>query len=227
MSAAMLGDTGTRGLQLTVTSQGRLETPEEFGRRSWSSNGARANSSGCRMWPPSNWARGRRTSTNMFDNKPTVGLAVFLQPDANALVVLPTNSSAAHGQVAQRTSPTASSTRSAYDTTPYIGSSIREVFKALRDSIILVAIVVLVFLQSWRSVPSSRWPPCPVAIVGTFAAMWLVGLRAEQPHAVRAGAGRGHRGGRCHRGRGGGAAPDWRRGWATRARRRCWRHEAK
>ena len=38
-----------------------------------------------------------------------------------------------------------------YDTTPFIDESIKEVFKALRDAIILVAIVVLAFLQSWRA----------------------------------------------------------------------------
>src|SRR5262249_42215894 len=51
-----------------------------------------------------------------------------------------------------------------------IRESILEVFKTLRDAIILVAIVVLVFLQNWRS---SLIPliAVPVAIVGTFAVM--------------------------------------------------------
>ena len=54
-----------------------------------------------------------------------------------------------------------------YDTTPFIAESINEVFKALRDAIILVAIVVLAFLQSWRAtlIPLIA---VPVAIVGTF-----------------------------------------------------------
>ncbi len=41
--------------------------------------------------------------------------------------------------------------RIVYDTTPFIRESIDEVFKTLRDAVILVAIVVLVFLQNWRS----------------------------------------------------------------------------
>ena len=62
-----------------------------------------------------------------------------------------------------------------YDTTPYIGESIREVFKTLRDAVILVAIVVLVFLQNWRSalIPLIA---VPVAIIGTFAAMAIMGF---------------------------------------------------
>ena len=47
-----------------------------------------------------------------------------------------------------------------YDTTPFIDESIKEVFKALRDAIILVAIVVLAFLQSWRAtlIPTISMP---------------------------------------------------------------------
>src|SRR6185369_14486653 len=53
--------------------------------------------------------------------------------------------------------------------------SIKEVFKALRDAIILVAIVVLAFLQSWRAtlIPLIA---VPVAIVGTFAVMMGMGF---------------------------------------------------
>ena len=62
-----------------------------------------------------------------------------------------------------------------YDTTPFMRESIREVFKALRDSVALVALVVLVFLQSWRAalIPLAA---VPVAIIGTFGAMWAVGF---------------------------------------------------
>ena len=57
-----------------------------------------------------------------------------------------------------------------YDTTPFIKESVNEVFHALRDAVVLVAIVVLVFLQGWRAaiIPLVA---VPVAIVGTFAAM--------------------------------------------------------
>src|SRR6202008_4128121 len=62
-----------------------------------------------------------------------------------------------------------------YDTTPFINESINEVFKTLRDAIILVAVVVLLFLQNWRSaiIPLLT---VPVAIIGTFAAMKVFGF---------------------------------------------------
>src|SRR5262249_31761229 len=62
-----------------------------------------------------------------------------------------------------------------YDTTPFINQSINEVFKTLRDAVILVAIVVLLFLQNWRSaiIPLVA---VPVAIIGTFAVMAGMGF---------------------------------------------------
>lgn len=62
-----------------------------------------------------------------------------------------------------------------YDTTPFIQESVNEVFHALRDAVILVAIVVLVFLQGWRAavIPLVA---VPVAIVGTFATMSAFGF---------------------------------------------------
>src|SRR5262249_18634283 len=62
-----------------------------------------------------------------------------------------------------------------YDTTPFVRDSIVEVFKSLGDSVVLVALVVLVFLQNWRA---SLIPlvAVPVAIIGTFAAMAALGF---------------------------------------------------
>ena len=62
-----------------------------------------------------------------------------------------------------------------YDTTPFIRESIIEVFKTLLDAVVLVAIVVLVFLQNWRAalIPLIA---VPVAIVGTFAVMAVLGF---------------------------------------------------
>ena len=62
-----------------------------------------------------------------------------------------------------------------YDTTPFIDESIREVKKTFVEAVILVAIVVLVFLQSWRAaiIPLAA---VPVALIGTFGAMAVLGF---------------------------------------------------
>src|SRR5262249_50838888 len=70
-----------------------------------------------------------------------------------------------------------------YDTTPFITESINEVTKTLRDAIILVAVVVLLFLQNWRSaiIPLVAGPG---AGVGTFAAMATMGFSLNNPTPV-------------------------------------------
>ncbi|MBR5626750.1 MAG: efflux RND transporter permease subunit, partial [Thermoguttaceae bacterium] len=62
-----------------------------------------------------------------------------------------------------------------YDTTPFIEKSIEEVKHTLRDATILVALVVLLFLQSWRAalIPLIA---IPVSLIGTFAAMAAMGF---------------------------------------------------
>ncbi|MGH7225465.1 MAG: efflux RND transporter permease subunit, partial [Gemmataceae bacterium] len=61
------------------------------------------------------------------------------------------------------------------DMTPFIKESIKEVVRTLIEAVALVAAVVLLFLQNWRS---SLIPlvAVPVAVVGTFAAMAVIGF---------------------------------------------------
>ena len=111
--------------------------------------------------------------SNRFDGKPTVGLAIFQLPDANALATADMVKDKMHEL--SHDFPEGVRYDIGYDTTPFIRESIEEVVKALRDSIILVAIVVLVFLQGWRAaiIPLIA---VPVAIIGTFAAMAITGF---------------------------------------------------
>src|SRR5208283_3471541 len=62
-----------------------------------------------------------------------------------------------------------------YDTTPFISESINEVFNTLRDAVILVAIVVLVFLQDWRAMILPMID-VPVSLIGTFVVMAAMGF---------------------------------------------------
>lgn len=111
--------------------------------------------------------------SNRFDGKPTVGLAIFQLPDANALDTA--DQVKAKMKELSQDFPEGVEYAVGYDTTPFIRESVGEVFNALRDAIILVAIVVLVFLQGWRAaiIPLIA---VPVAIIGTFAAMAIVGF---------------------------------------------------
>ncbi|REM32372.1 multidrug efflux RND transporter permease subunit, partial [Mycobacterium tuberculosis] len=67
----------------------------------------------------------------------------------------------------------------AYDTTPFITASITEVVKTLFEAIVLVFLVMLVFLQNLRAtlIPTLV---IPVALLGTFAGMQLLGFSLNQ-----------------------------------------------
>ena len=159
-------------VQIPLTTHGRLVEPEEF-----AAIVIRANADGrmIRIGDVGRVELGAKSEdvSNRFDGKPTVGLAVFQLPDANALATA--DLVKAKMDELSKDFPEGVVHEVGYDTTPYIRESIQEVFKALRDSIILVAIVVLIFLQGWRAaiIPLIA---VPVAIVGTFAAMAVVGF---------------------------------------------------
>jgi multidrug efflux pump subunit AcrB len=117
-------------------------------------------------------AKNEDTSCTL-DGQPSIGLGIFQQPGSNALQTA--EAIRAKMEELKRAFPPDLDYAIVYDTTPFIDESIHEVFKALRDAIILVAIVVLAFLQSWRAtiIPLIA---VPVAIVGTFAVMFLLGF---------------------------------------------------
>jgi len=108
-----------------------------------------------------------------LDGKPTVFLAIFQLPDANALDTYDQVIAKMHDL--EKSFPEGVKWEIAFDTTPYTRESIQEVFKTLRDAVALVAVVVLVFLRNWRSslIPMIA---VPVAIIGTFVAMAALGF---------------------------------------------------
>src|SRR4029450_5670514 len=102
------------------------------------------------------------------DGRPSPALIGFLLPRANAL-------DTADGVKAKLRELEARFPRGLryavnYDTTPFIRESVSEVYHTLRDAVILVAIVILLFLQDWKAL---LLPVIDVAVslVGTFAVM--------------------------------------------------------
>lgn len=63
----------------------------------------------------------------------------------------------------------------AFDSTTFVGDSIREVLRTLVEAIIFVMIVMFLFLQDWRTtlIPAVT---IPVSLVGTFAFIKLLGF---------------------------------------------------
>ncbi len=106
-----------------------------------------------------------------LNGEPTVALTVYGLPGANAIDTA-TRVKAKMDELKKRF-PQGLDFKIVYDTTPFIRDSVLEVVITLVEAIVLVAIVVLVFLQNWRAaiIPLAA---VPVAIIGTFAVMALL-----------------------------------------------------
>jgi multidrug efflux pump subunit AcrB len=158
---------GSQAFQYVMSTQGRLTEPEQFdelilktdneGRPVFLRDVGRADL-GAQQYD----------QACTLDGKPSVALSVYQLPGSNAIQTAKTirdKMEELRGRF-----PTDVDYAIVYDTTPFIDESIQEVYVALRDAVILVAVVVLVFLRSWRSaiIPLVA---VPVAVVGTFAVM--------------------------------------------------------
>jgi len=112
--------------------------------------------------------------TNSYLNgKPAVALAIFQRPGSNALDA----AASIIGKMDElkRDFPSGVDYQIVYNPTEFIAQSVDEVYKTLFEAIVLVALVVLVFLQSWRA---SLIPilAIPVSLIGTFAVMAAFGF---------------------------------------------------
>jgi multidrug efflux pump subunit AcrB len=159
-------------IQVTLSTLGRLLHPEQFGEVILKV-GAEGRVTRLKDVAKIELGAKNQDISTKVNGKPCVSLAIFQLPDANALDVADTVMKKMEELKSEF--PVGVDYEVRYNTTPYIRESIREVFKTLRDAIILVAIVVLLFLQNWRSavIPLIA---VPVAIIGTFAAMLALGF---------------------------------------------------
>ena len=142
----------------------------------------------------------RYSLRSLLDNKPAVAIGIFQRPGTNALEAS-TQVRATMERLKQRLPGRRrlphrlrpDRVRARVDQTPWSR-------RCSRPSL-LVVIVVMVFLQTWRAsiIPLVA---VPVSLVGTFAVMLRVRLLAEHAVALRPGAGHRHR--RRRRDRGGG-----------------------
>ncbi|QEH34230.1 Efflux pump membrane transporter BepE [Aquisphaera giovannonii] len=175
VAAGQLGqppvDTG-QAFQFTITTKGRLSEAEDFSDMILKTD---VNGGVVRLRDVGRIELGAQgyDQACTLDGKPTVALSVYQRPGSNALDTASLVREKME-ELKQRF-PDGVDYAIVYDTTPFITESVAEVFKTLRDAVILVAIVVLLFLQNWRSalIPLIA---VPVAIVGTFAVMACFGF---------------------------------------------------
>ncbi len=157
--------------QVTITTQGRLETPRQFGEVI-----VRATDNGrvVRVRDVARVEIGARSYTNnsYLDNKPAVALGIFQRPGSNALATAD-EIIALMDELAEDF-PKGLEYQVVYNPTEFISSSVEAVYDTIFEAVLLVTIVILVFLQSWRSalIPLIA---IPVSLIGTFAVMLVLG----------------------------------------------------
>ena len=113
------------------------------------------------------------TTNSYLDHEPAVAIAVFQRPGSNAL---------ATGKSVRETSallakdfPPGIAYEIIYDPTQFIAESVNAVIDTIWKAIILVVLVVLLFLQTWRAavIPIIA---IPISLIGTFFVMAMVGF---------------------------------------------------
>jgi multidrug efflux pump len=110
---------------------------------------------------------------SLLDNKAAVAIPVFQAPGSNALAL---SDDVRKAMAELSTSfPEGLSYSIVYDPTRFVRTSIEEVVRTLVEALLLVVLVVIVFLQTWRAstIPIAA---VPVSLVGTFAVMKLLGF---------------------------------------------------
>ena len=158
--------------QLSVNAQGRLTTEEEFG------NIIVATSDDGGVLRLKDVARielgaGEYALRSLLNNKPAVAIAIFQAPESNA-IALSNNVRRAMEEI-KKDFPDGVDYRIVYDPTRFVKQSIEAVIHTLLEAILLVVLVVIVFLQTWRAsiIPLAA---VPVSIIGTFAFLLLFGF---------------------------------------------------
>jgi multidrug efflux pump len=161
-----------RPYELTLTTVGRLTEPDEF-----ADIVLRTDRDGrkVRIRDVGHVELGARSldSTSRVDGRPNASLAVWALPDANSIATA--RRVRERMDQLKKSFPDDIDYTVSLDMTPFIHESINEVIRTLIEAVVVVAAVVMLFLQNWRSalIPLVA---VPVAIVGTFAAMAVIGF---------------------------------------------------
>jgi HAE1 family hydrophobic/amphiphilic exporter-1 len=108
------------------------------------------------------------------NGKPSAAIILKQRPGSNASEVI-ANIKDRLKFLKETTFPPGMDYTISYDVSRFLDASIHEVIKTLIEAFILVALVVFIFLQDWRStlIPVLA---VPVALIGTFAFMQMFGF---------------------------------------------------
>ncbi|AZD16199.1 efflux RND transporter permease subunit [Pseudomonas chlororaphis] len=158
--------------QLSVNTQGRLVTEEEFENiiiRSGDNGEITRLKDIARVELGSN----QYALRSLLNNQPAVAIPIFQRPGSNAIEI--SNEVRAKMAELKQSFPQGMDFSIVYDPTIFVRGSIEAVVHTLFEALILVVLVVILFLQTWRAsiIPLVA---VPVSLIGTFAVMHLFGF---------------------------------------------------
>ncbi len=160
------------GFTLSVQTLGRLSSPEEFANIVLR---AEPNGSVTRLRDVARIELGAQdyTLNAYLDNKTAAALAIFQRPGSNALSTA--DGVKAAMETLKKGFPPGLDYQVVYNPTEFIQASVDAVIHTLFEALILVVIVVIMFLQTWRAaiIPLMA---IPVSLIGAFAVMAAAGL---------------------------------------------------
>src|ERR1700741_882521 len=176
VAAGVLGapptNMGSTAFQLLVNTQGRLTTEAEFGniivRAAKDGQITRVRDLGRVALGPTTYAL-----RSLLDKKPAAALPISKRPGSNALQT--SQQVRDTMERLKKSFPEGVDYKIVYDPTVFVRESIQAVGHTFIEALILVVIVVLVFLQTWRAsiIPLLA---LPVSLIGTFSIMLALGF---------------------------------------------------
>ncbi len=157
--------------QLSIRTQGRLIEPDEFSNvvvKQTETALVRLKDIGRVELAALDYNR-----NSYLDRDPAIGLGVFQRPGSNALAT----AAAIRAQMDQlaQTFPEGLKYTIIYNPTQFIQQSVDAVIMTIAEAVLLVVLVVILFLQTWRAavIPILA---IPISLVGTFFFMGLFGF---------------------------------------------------
>jgi len=157
---------------LSINAQGRLKDEDEFGKIILKS-GDNGEIVRLRDVARIEMGSGSYALRSQLNNKDAVGIGIFQSPGANAIDL----SDAVRAKMAELSTrfPEGMTWRAPYDPTVFVRDSISAVVHTLLEAVVLVVLVVILFLQTWRAsiIPLLA---VPISVIGTFSILYLLGF---------------------------------------------------
>ena len=167
--------TDDQQFQFSLTTNGRLSTPEEFGDIVIRAN---ADGSFLLLKDIARIELGVKSEAmeTSYNGKPAVGFAVFQSPGSNAMdVAKAVTAKMAH---LKKKMPTDFKVDTLFDTASFVQASLSEIGQTIWEAFLLIVLITYLFLGTMRAtiIPTLA---IPVSLIGAFIGMGLFGVTAN------------------------------------------------